>query len=1305
MTASKSLFWALVAAAAVMASAPSTQTTQLPAIFTNIPAIRDVAPVQGPNNHPAFLLYQSWETGDLTAATVLPDGTSVTNKESIVPDEELSIGSPISVVQFNEGSSDIGDFSVFYWNQNQIISESQWTAANGWVRGSACPSCIDNHVSFTAVSKILSAMGTTNPSRTAEIRLVFQSSAGTIVEAERQNGVWSTTPSSLVTAQNTPAVVNPADSDYEAVAVQGMDNRPSFLFYIDAATGDLRAVSVSDAFSVGHVTNEESIIPSTEISRVSPLAVVQFDEGVNISGELSVFYADSDGVVRETRWNATSGWTRGSACPDCIDNHGSYKLTLGRTILYAMGAKDSQTGSTEIRVGFESADFDDIGTIVEVVGADGVWSPVVDKYLYITKIVRPVTEQVLGKSGQHRALAEHVDRCFQYIQFKPTVNRPELRAWGKRECRAASRVQTAASSLSPYHHHQPLDEPMDQDHLPSVPQIRPTSRGPRTPARSSNAATRARNQLRASASPASTSQQSSILTPPGTPAPRSRASHRRSPQTLPPTNRGRGRPRRSEPSSSTPIAARRGGRRSEPHANHNVSLEDYFDGDSSDSSDDEPELVDLFEEVTQDNVDDVELFPGLEIGMSTEDVEEYALQMCDMGRRPNVGGSGNRASSKPDATLGEYTLLPHQREGIAWMSKREDSDEKKYGGILADDTGLGKTIQACGLIKYDHDKNPTLVKFHPTLIVIPPSLVLQWQDEIRKFLPGKTIQVYESKTKRTKQMKDLLKADIVLTTYGVVRSEYNTHLFSTDRWQSNQFINSAGFLMHRADGREISEVLSDALFRIGWRRVILDEAHFIRNHATSSAKACCNLQTRYKWCLTATPLQNTVMDLHSLFRFLHVKPHHDINWFKENVDGPIRRTKLSQNRDFCHERAMKKLHLCLSRVMIRRRKDEETDGVRHLDVARYEMHLNPEENRLEERERRIYEALQARFSSIVYQTEKKGAERGKRGSVGMDLHCIFVLILRLRQACLHPRLLLNAYKIDARDLLGVANEAEEQVGNAGASAREFEGDNENDNCKLCGLKYGLIPSFSSPACGPRNSMQLFRFAQIRLTTNIQAHKEACRSTLRLLAHYAGVEGSTQPSSRTEQVMQILRSIPEDEKVIVFSQFTGMLEVLQEFMRHEGMRFVRYDGGMKDNDREVALKAIKKPGSQGAKIILMSLKAGGVGLNLAQCNHIILTDIWWNPAVEEQAIGRAHRHGQIKQVHVYKLVAEGTIESRILGLQEDKRELARNTLGKDQLQEVKSLTRAQIIQLITGRSPAEIDSGGGGRNLPTIVQWT
>ena len=145
---------------------------------------------------------------------------------------------------------------------------------------------------------------------------------------------------------------------------------------------------------------------------------------------------------------------------------------------------------------------------------------------------------------------------------------------------------------------------------------------------------------------------------------------------------------------------------------------------------------------------------------------------------------------------------------------------------------------------------------------------------------------------------------------------------------------------------------------------------------------------------------------------------------------------------------------------------------------------------------------------------------------------------------------------------------------------------------------------------------------------------------------------------------LLELVGQGRKVLVFSQFTSMLSLIEDELARVGLAWTKLTGQTRERDA-----AIERFTSGAVPIFLISLKAGGTGLNLPQADTVIHYDPWWNPAVQAQATGRAHRIGQTRQVVVYKLVAEGTIEERILSLQERKATLAQGLLtgaaGRDQ----------------------------------------
>ena len=149
------------------------------------------------------------------------------------------------------------------------------------------------------------------------------------------------------------------------------------------------------------------------------------------------------------------------------------------------------------------------------------------------------------------------------------------------------------------------------------------------------------------------------------------------------------------------------------------------------------------------------------------------------------------------------------------------------------------------------------------------------------------------------------------------------------------------------------------------------------------------------------------------------------------------------------------------------------------------------------------------------------------------------------------------------------------------------------------------------------------------------------------------------SSKIELLLEHVEEIvAEGHKALVFSQFTALLDRVEPHLRRAGIEFLRLDGSTRD--REAVVRAFQD--ESGPPVMLISLKAGGTGLNLTEADHVYLLDPWWNPAAEDQAADRAHRIGQDKPVMVYRLVAQETVEDRILALQEKKRALFDTALG-------------------------------------------
>ena len=170
---------------------------------------------------------------------------------------------------------------------------------------------------------------------------------------------------------------------------------------------------------------------------------------------------------------------------------------------------------------------------------------------------------------------------------------------------------------------------------------------------------------------------------------------------------------------------------------------------------------------------------------------------------------------------------------------------------------------------------------------------------------------------------------------------------------------------------------------------------------------------------------------------------------------------------------------------------------------------------------------------------------------------------------------------------------------------------------------------------------------------------ACCCDPRLVKLKSGAK-ATASSAKLEFLMELLPALVEEgRRILLFSQFTSMLALIKEALAKAGIEYVELTGDTVDRDTPVkAFQRGKVP------LFLISLKAGGVGLTLTAADTVIHYDPWWNPAVEDQATDRAHRIGQDKPVFVYKLIATGTVEARMLELQSRKRQVAEALFNPD-----------------------------------------
>ncbi|UZP37448.1 hypothetical protein NXS19_005264 [Fusarium pseudograminearum] len=390
----------------------------------------------------------------------------------------------------------------------------------------------------------------------------------------------------------------------------------------------------------------------------------------------------------------------------------------------------------------------------------------------------------------------------------------------------------------------------------------------------------------------------------------------------------------------------------------------------------------------------------------------------------------------PKAGLGEAPaglkrpLYPHQDIALAWMKKMESGTNK--GGILADDMGLGKTISTLALLL----ARPATTRPKTNLIVAPVALIRQWEEEIAtKTKSSHRLSVYVHHGKRT-PIDELLTYDVVLTTYGSLSHELKRYeKFRNENPEEDQI-----------DWNHGSPSLSFPLLhpKAKFYRVILDEAQCIKNDKTQGAKACTQLKSTHRWCLTGTPMMNGVLELYSLVKFLKVRPYCKWDDFRQSFG------RLFGRKGDTKSTAMRKLQVFLKAIMLRRKKNSLLDGKPILRLP-------------EKTEDVIYATFSPEELDFYKQLEKNAQvlvnKYIREKSVSKNYSNILVLLLRLRQACCHPHLNLDVDDAPS----AVSDEKRKTVEDLNEAIVERIKGIESFECPIC---YDAVqcPSFFVP-CG------------------------------------------------------------------------------------------------------------------------------------------------------------------------------------------------------------------------------------------------
>jgi len=547
-----------------------------------------------------------------------------------------------------------------------------------------------------------------------------------------------------------------------------------------------------------------------------------------------------------------------------------------------------------------------------------------------------------------------------------------------------------------------------------------------------------------------------------------------------------------------------------------------------------------------------------------------------------------------------------------------------------------------------------------TLIVVPLTVLSQWEEEIYRHSQENTLTVlqYYGSSRKKANLSDY---DVVLTTYGILETEYSKN--------------------------------AEGLFDYEWFRVILDEAHQIKSRVTKTSRAACALKAEYRWCMTGTPLQNKLDDMFSILQFLRVETWGEYFWWNNYI-----------NKHTTQEESAEIVRGILKPILLRRtKKSTYLDGRGILELPPKEVKtcyvkLSPEE-------RKIYDCF-------FHKGRKQFQDIVTGGTLQYEYAHVFELLVRLRQVCDHPCLVFS--KDDLKDPGSLENailKFMEKRGKSSLLNRNGQSGHDKDG------KPGLTPEFITRTVENLKNKELepcaicleeitipvitscgHIFCRECLAKSYDNYKRCpyCQSELQsgdimTLATEENVEedralldsssANFKKSSKLEEIIKHIKAVRDKgEKCVVFSQFIKMLNLVERFIKEEGINYRRIDGSSTMKNRSAYLDQFKD--DPDVTVMMISLKAGATGLNLTVAQHVFLIDPWWNPAIEDQAIERVHRIGQVNKVNVVRFICQKTIEERILELNERKKNLISLTLSYNP-QDQKKQNMENMIYVMQG----------------------
>lgn len=634
----------------------------------------------------------------------------------------------------------------------------------------------------------------------------------------------------------------------------------------------------------------------------------------------------------------------------------------------------------------------------------------------------------------------------------------------------------------------------------------------------------------------------------------------------------------------------------------------------------------------------------------------------------DIGIQDLKSARQPKLVTGG-TMRSYQLEGLEWMLSLY---ENGINGILADEMGLGKTIQTIAMLAHLWENK----SYGPFLIAAPLSTTSNWVAEFQKWTPTIPVMLYHGDKKEREKLRKTRLRNPGTAQFPIMITSYE--ICMNDRKYLTSF---------------------------GWQFIIIDEGHRIKNLDCRLIRELQQFQSANRLLITGTPLQNNLTELWSLLHFLLPTVFDKLSTFESWFDFSGLKDKSSYEQLLSEERQqylVKSLHAVLKPFLLRRVK---TDVESLMPKKREYILFAP----LTSMQRDLYQAILDGTSRSYL--EEKAVERL---SIGLNSGTATPLSIRSNNGSRKRKALSGISTPNKSAKTSRAGTPASVTSNRSRARSKRNYEEVSDDEYFAGLDKEESElaegEVTSEAEEDRIRAATFEIAkrqlmQKKLGNPVMQLRLCCNSPYNFFNPFikADTDGSETFASETEPdetlvstsgKMLLLDSLlPElisrGHKVLIFSQFTTTLDLIGHYLNLRSWRHARIDGSVAQTDRQAQILAFNKASSakEATDIFILSTRAGGQGINLAAADTVILFDSDWNPQQDLQAMDRAHRIGQTRNVIVYRFATRNTVEQKLLESAEAKRRLEKLVIrkggvrndrnkarGNDKEQEVEELQR-------------------------------